>query len=135
MNATARLRLPASALLGLVALCAASIAGAQAAPDDPFARFYAGVDSDLMVGTFPGKLVCLGCDLGGPGGKKQCGAVGHRHALAAEDGGMVHPLIPGTAEALAQINSNELHGKKVEVRGRYYPALGAILVDRVEPVS
>jgi hypothetical protein len=120
----------------LVAAVAVTVhAQGAAAPGDAAVPFFTGPQSDIQVGTFPGKLVCLSCDLGGPGGKEQCGKVGHRHALLAADGSMVHPLIPGTEEVLARINSNELHGKKVKVHGKYYPALGSILVDRVEPVS
>jgi hypothetical protein len=135
MAAAARRCLTALATLVIAAAGMVSVIHAQIQAEDPFARFYAGSTYDIKVGTFPGKLVCLSCDLGSPGAKHQCGAVGHRHALAAEDGAMVHPLIPGTKEVLAQINSDELHGKKVRVHGKYYPALGAILVEQVEPVS
>jgi hypothetical protein len=41
----------------------------------------------------------------------------------------------GSGRRGTQINSDAMHGKKVRVHGKYYPALGAILVDRVEPVS
>ena len=44
---------------------------------------------------------------------------------------MIHPLLPGTAEVAAKINSRALHGKKVKVAGKYYPSTGAILVSRI----
>ncbi|MFI5396011.1 MAG: hypothetical protein ACHQ9S_10800 [Candidatus Binatia bacterium] len=94
------------------------------------ARFYGGAGA--RIGDYPGKLVCLRCDLkGGPEAMAQCEKAGHRHALAMESDGMVHPLLPGTEKVLKQINSGELHGKEVTVHGMYYPATGAILVDRI----
>ena len=94
------------------------------------ARFYGGAGA--RIGNYPGKLVCLRCDLkGGPEAMAQCEKAGHRHALAMESDGMVHPLLPGTEKVLKQINSGELHGKEVTVHGKYYPATGAILVDQI----
>ncbi len=84
------------------------------------------------VGNYPGKLVCLRCDLKpGPGMMAQCQKEGHRHALSMEADSMIHPLLPGTEEVLRQINSGELHGEEVSVHGKYYPSTAAILVDRV----
>jgi len=45
---------------------------------------------------------------------------------------MLHPLLAGTEEVEKQINSNELHGKHVLVRGNYYPTTGYILVEKIE---
>lgn len=98
-------------------------------------NFYAGQADHTKVGTFPGKLVCLRCDLGNdPDSMKQCAAEGHRHALSMDNGAMIHPLLPGTEEVLVLINSNELHGKNVLVHGNNYPFTGAILVDRITEV-
>lgn len=100
--------------------------------DLSMAKFYAGSLDASKVGTFLGKFVCLRCDLPPtPGMMKQCAAAGHRHALSMDDGSMVHPLLPGTQEVLAQINSADLHGKNVKVHGRHYPSTGAILVDQI----
>ena len=94
------------------------------------ARFYGG--GGARIGDFPGKLVCLRCDLKpGPGAMAQCEKEGHHHALAMDSDGMIHPLLPGTDKVLKQINSGELHDKEVTVHGKYYPASGAILVDRI----
>lgn len=94
------------------------------------AKFYAGASA--RIGDFPGKLVCLRCDLkGGPDAMAQCEKEGHHHALSMDSDGMIHPLLAGTDKVLKQINSGDLHGKEVTVHGKYYPATGAILVDRI----
>lgn len=80
------------------------------------------------VGSYPGKLVCLRCDLKpGPGMMAQCQKESHRHALSMEGDSMIHPLLAGTEEAIRQINSAELHGKEVSVHGKYYPSTAVIL--------
>ncbi len=94
------------------------------------AKFYVG--SHGNIGTFPGKLVCLRCDLGSaPGREAQCKKEGHRHALSMDDDSMIHPLVSGTEEVLKEINSTELHGKKVVVHGKHYPSTGFIFVDQI----
>ena len=99
--------------------------------NEMWAQFYSG--SIVRAGKFPGKLVCLRCDLKpGPEAMKQCKAEGHRHALSMEDSSMIHPLVPGTAEVLERINSAELHDKEVVVRGKYYPASGVIVAGTIE---
>ncbi len=94
-------------------------------------RFYTG--EHVKVGTYPGKLVCLRCDLGNsPNAMKQCATEGHQHALSMEGGAMIHPLVAGTRELGEQINSAALHGKSVNVHGNYYPTIGWILVDQIQ---
>lgn len=94
------------------------------------ARFYSG--PEMRLGEFSGKLVCLRCDLApGSGHTEQCAKEGHRHALSMDDGSMIHPLLAGSKEALAAINSPALHGKAVKVHGKYYPSTGVIVADRV----
>lgn len=108
-------------LVGVTAL-------AQEGADDPgLERFYTASMGD--VGIFPGKLVCLGCDLG----TKKCEDGKHHHALMLE--GRVHPLVPATEEAAKQINNPKLKGKNVKVSGKYYEDSGMILVSSVEPAS
>ena len=95
-------------------------------------RFYAGSPALTRTGDFPGKLVCLRCDLKpGPDAMAQCEKEGHRHALSMDRDAMIHPLIAGSEPVLKQINSAELHGKDVVVHGKYYPATGIIFVDRI----
>jgi hypothetical protein len=96
------------------------------------AQFYTG--SVGNVGDFRGTLVCLRCDLKpGPGAMEQCEKEGHRHALSMTTDSMIHPLLAENEKLLTQINSGELHGKQVSMHGVYYPATGAILIDRVSP--
>lgn len=84
-------------------------------------------------GVFSGKLLCLCCDLAPKTDKpKTCDANGHHHVLLIEDETMLHPLLAGTEDVAKVINSNELHGKKVLVRGNYYPTTGYILVQKIE---
>lgn len=89
-------------------------------------KFYSGPVG--KVGNFPGRLLCLRCDIKpGPGAMSQCEKEGHHHALSMDGDLMIHPLLPATKEVQKQINSGELHAKDVVVHGKYYPATGAIL--------
>ena len=98
------------------------------------ARFYVGTHGN--IGTFPGTLVRVSCDVGHvPRRHLECQADGHRHALSMDDGSMIHPLVSGTEEVLKEINSTELHGKKVVVHGKYYPSTGFIFVNQVTPAQ
>lgn len=131
-----RVMVAASALLLAVS---ARSSGAESHTGEPsgggsvpssMTKFYGG--SLVRVGEFPGKLVCLRCDLkGGPEAMAQCQKEGHRHALSMDSDGMIHPLLPATEVILEQINSGALHGKTVTVHGKYYVATGAILVDQI----
>lgn len=107
-----------------------SAAPPQGGPTLSMAKFYSGASA--RIGDYPGKLVCLRCDLKpGPDAMAQCEKEGHHHALSMDSDSMIHPLLAGTDEVLKQINSGELHGKEVTVHGKYYPTTGAILVDRI----
>ncbi len=94
-------------------------------------KFYTGLTPG-QVGTFPGKLVCLRCNMAhAPGSASECTKEGHRHALSMDGGSMIHPLLAGTDEVLVKINSAELHGKNVKVTGMYYPSTGMIFANQV----
>ena len=123
-------------VVALLATAPARAAGEHTTPRPPdgdappMARFYAG--SSVKVGDFPGKLVCLRCDLKpGQEAMAECEREGHRHALAMETDSMVHPPLAGSEDVLQQINSGALHGTHVTVHGKYCSATGAILVDRI----
>lgn len=88
------------------------------------------------IGTFRGKLLCLCCDLGQePEAAKKCDASGHHSALSLDGDAMVHPLLPGTEEVAKQLNSDALHGKEVQVTGKYYPSTGLVYVQSVRVVD
>jgi hypothetical protein len=100
----------------------------------PMAKFYTGPLE--RIGTFPGKLVCLRCDLApSKASAAQCKKEGHVHALSMDDGSMIHPLLATSSEVLARINSPELHHQEVKVHGKYYVSTGAILVSSIERVN
>lgn len=140
---TRPLRMLAVVLGSSLLLSGLPVARAQHPPQEPdppggqtlsMAKFYAGPLE--RMGTFPGKLVCLRCDLAHSTQRaEQCQKEGHVHALSMDDGSMIHPLLAGTEEALKQINSPQLHGKKVKVDGKHYVMTGAILVSRITVVK
>lgn len=130
---------PAEVLIALAAIFVVSMGATAHADDAPkvappgsspsLSKFYAGPVGH--TGAFPGKLLCLCCDLMPDTGKaKTCDAHGHHHVLLVD--GELHPLVAGTEEVTKQINSNELHGKDVVVTGNYYPATGFIFVDGIQ---
>jgi len=95
------------------------------------ARFFTG--SVGNGGHFPGKLVCLRCDINPSSeSRAQCQKDGHRHALQIQGDPLLHPLLEVSDAVLKQVNSDTLHDKEVVVTGTYYPATGAILVSGIE---
>ena len=125
------------ALLGSTASAQGESAQGERAHADDVLRTATFFNGGLArTGQFPGKLVCLSCDVNpDPTAKAQCQKSGHRHALAIEGDPLLHPLLATEEPILMRINSNELHGSEVIVTGIYYPATGAILVSGVEQKS
>lgn len=116
-------------MAGVIATAQAQPAGGH--PPDALtdARFYTGAAG--TSGVFPGKLICLRCDLRpGEAAKAQCAKEGHRYALEINGDPTIHPLIPGDSEALKQLKAAP-HGAEVAVNGTLLPELGAILVGGV----
>ena len=114
--------------LTLTAACATKTAGTPAVPPDALtnARFYTG--SLGNQGIFPGKLICLRCDLRpSDAARAQCAKEGHKFALEIPGDPTIHPLVPGDAAALKQLNAAQ-HGAEVTVNGTLYPSLGLIVV-------
>jgi hypothetical protein len=81
------------------------------------------------TGIFPGKLVCLRCNLG----KKECDAGQYRHALVFND--VVYPLLVDSEALQKKINDPSLNNKNVKITGTYYPASGVILAVSVAPAD
>jgi len=125
-------------LVAAVSLAAGSAYAQETVPQAPpvgsslaLSKFYTGPLGHR--GVFGGKLLCLCCDLAPKSDKpRNCDEHGHHNVLFVEDETMLHPLLAGTEEVEKQINSNELHGKHVLVRGNYYPTTGYILVEKIE---
>jgi len=84
------------------------------------------------VGEFPGRLVRLPCDAKASGiAAAHCDTARRDYVLFMESDDAAHPLWPGTAEAQRELGAAELHGADVTVQGKYYPGVGAILVNRI----
>lgn len=93
------------------------------------ARFFTGALGNQ--GIFPGKLICLRCDLRpGDAATAQCAKEGHRYALEIDGDPTIHPLIPGDAAALKQLKAAP-RGAAVSVNGTLFPDLGSILVGSI----
>jgi hypothetical protein len=125
------LALAAAVMAGLTEVSRAEEPQKPALPGSPlsFTKFYTGPIG--RKGTFPGKLLCLCCDLMPATAKAaNCDANGHHHVLLLEDG--LHPLIAGSEAVTKQMNDDALHGKQVIVTGNYYPATGYIFVDKIQ---
>jgi hypothetical protein len=123
----------AAATVVVVGLVGTAEAQPDGGPPDALtdARFYTG--SVGNQGVFPGKLVCLRCDLRpGEAAKAQCAKEGHRFALEISGDPTIHPLIPGDAAAMKQLKAAG-HGSEVSVNGTLFPSLGVILVSSLTP--
>src|SRR5262245_39413906 len=84
------------------------------------------------VGKFPGRLVRLPCDSKASGiAAAHCDTAPRDYVLFMESDDAAHPLWPGTAEAQRELGAADLHGADVTVHGKYYPGVGAILVNRI----
>ena len=123
------------AVLGAATVLVLGVAaGAADAPPDALtdARFYTG--SSGQLGVFPGKIVCLCCDFqSGSSAKEPCKEQHHKYALKIPGDPVVHPLIPGDAQAMKQLSSADLHGKQVSVTGNLFSGVGVILVAGIAP--
>ena len=86
--------------------------------------------SAITFGEYEGTLRCLPQDFSQ---EKEEQAVCH-HILVMADG-HVHPLYGMTAELHKQLNTTDMNGKKVRIRGKYYAVSNAILVTQVTPVE
>ncbi|MGE0823500.1 MAG: hypothetical protein AB7G75_30630 [Candidatus Binatia bacterium] len=82
------------------------------------------------LGEYEGILRCLPKDFSTD---KEDQRVCH-HVLVMADG-HVHPLYGMTAELHEQLNATGMNGKRVKLRGKYYPVSNAILVTHVSPVE
>src|SRR5262249_3727216 len=101
MSAKGLFQRTAIAAAAVAMLATAGVArGAEKKPSAPgheasiqaTARFFTG--SSSKIGEFPGKLVCLRCDVNpSSDAKSQCVKEGHRHALQIDADPLLHPLL------------------------------------------
>ena len=85
--------------------------------------------------SYDGTLYCIRCNVSPtPENLATCDKEGHEHFLLMKDG-HVHNLYGITKEIADQINSKELHEKRVKIHGMYYPTSNAILVTSVQPAA
>jgi hypothetical protein len=117
-----------SLLLAVPALAAESFVnyppGANGPNDTAMSFYYFGSEGD--IGQFPGTVVQMSCTARpAPDAEREC-VDGFRPALLTPEAG-IHPLIPGTKRAAAQLKSAYEQGKNVLIFGRLYTNSGAIL--------
>ena len=88
--------------------------------------------SAMVIGEYEGTLYCLRHDFSQDKKDQEiCTKEGrHHHALLMADG-HVHPLYGDMEELNKQINAADINGKKVRIRGKYYPVSNAILVSHI----
>jgi hypothetical protein len=107
-------------------------ASSRPSGDAPLAMTKLSDRSNVRIGDFPGKLVCLRDDLDlRAKAVARCEEDGHHHALSMDRGSMILPLLIGSEQARTQIHAAELNGKEVTLHGKYYPDTRSILVDRI----
>ena len=121
-------------LAGALALVIGQLVWGAEPPDSgsslSMTRFY--TTTLGSVGEFPGRLVRLPCDSKASGiAAADCDTAARDYVLLVASDDAAHPLWPGTAEARRELGAAELHGADVTVHGKYYPSLGAILVNRI----
>ena len=92
--------------------------------------------SAMVIGEYEGTLYCLRHDFSQDKKDQEiCTKEGrHHHALLMADG-HAHPLYGDTEELNKQINTADMNGKKVKIRGKYYPVSNAILVGSLKVVE
>jgi hypothetical protein len=89
-------------------------------------KFY--TSSMSGVGVFPGTLVRTSCGSISTG-VSTCGQTDH--ALIVDGDQLGYPLVPGSDDVRAALESPAFQHGEVFVHGKYYPSIGAILVNRI----
>ena len=100
-------------------------------PNTPFAR----PESNSADVRYEGTLICFRCDVS-PSSENlaRCEQEGHAPLLKIADG-HIHKLIGSTNSITAKLASDELHGKKVRIKGIYYAETNHVLVEEVIPLE
>lgn len=92
-------------------------------------------DATSVDVAYEGTLICFRCDVSpSPGNRARCQQEGHLPLLRREEG-YTHALVGSTNTITTKLASEELHGKKVKVKGIYYPKTNHVLVEEVIPLG
>lgn len=76
-----------------------------------------------------GTLICYRCDLASSSeSSTRCQQEGHQPLLRRPEGNS-YLLIESTNSITTKLNSDELHGKQVRIKGIYYPKTNQMLVE------
>jgi len=114
------------AVLAFLLLWPATVLGHDN-PSNPFAR----LESTSADVTYEGTLICFRCDVSpSPENLARCEQEGHAPLFRRADG-HIHKLTGSTNSITAKLASDELHGKKVRIKGIYYAETNHVLVEEV----
>lgn len=82
-----------------------------------------------------GTLICFRCDVSpSPENRARCEQEGHVPLFKLADGHL-HKLVGSTNSITVKLASDELHGKKVKVKGMYSLETNQVLVEEVVPLG
>jgi hypothetical protein len=118
------------AVLGFLLWWSAAVLGHDN-PNTPFARS----DTTSIDVAYEGTLICFRCDVSpSPENRARCEQEGHAPLFKLADG-HVHKLVGSTNSITVKLASDELHGKKVKVKGMYSLETNQVLVEEVVPLG
>jgi len=106
-----------------------------AAHADPNSSPFGRTDPGAAGVEYEGTLICFRRDVD-PSHEDlaRCKQEGHAPLLRRADG-HIHKLTGSTNSITAKLASDELHGKKVKVKGIYYPKANQVLVEKLIPLE
>jgi len=118
------------AVLGLLLWWPAAVLGHDN-PNTPFAR----PESTSANVAYEGTLICFRCDIApSPENRARCEQEGHVSLFKRADG-HIYKLNGSTNSITAKLASDELHSKRVRIKGIYYSKTDHILVEEVIPLG
>ena len=114
-------------MIVMVLLLWSVAAQGQDNPSNPFVRS----DSTPVSVAYEGALICFRCDITPcPKNHRRCEQAGHVPLFKSTDGHL-HKRIGSTNSITAKLASDELHSKKVKIKGLYYTKTDHVLVEAV----
>jgi len=133
-----RHRGPATAFLLTMLLASLAGCGANVAAAPDAGTVDALTDSEYLegvsqqTGEYLGTLVVLPCSVKGGAAGPACDGSGRRFGLLIDGDTTVHRLVAGDAPARAQLDGGTFIGRRVRVRGVFYPTLDLIRVSEID---